>query len=219
MTDRLKLTEELTKIDGLVTRMAVMAGEALNKALLALQTQDISLAKSVKAEDAEIDALQMEIEDLAAITLATQQPVASDLRVLVAAFKVASDFERAADYAVHLAKATKKFVGDPKSRQLERLAAMAEIGGTMMRKTSEAFTGRSPGLARETALLDDLIDREHKALMLESIELMRIRPEDAEKATKLITTSGYLERLGDHMTNACEAVVFMTTGSRVDLNE
>jgi len=219
MTERSKLTDDLAKVDWLVARMAIKAGEALDKALAALQTQDSLLAKSVKAGDAEIDALQTEIEDLAAVTLATQQPVASDLRVLVAAFKVASDFERAADYAVHLAKATKKFMGDPKSRQLERLAVMAEIGGRMIRKTSEAFTGRSPALARETAMLDDMIDREHKAMMIESIELMRVRPEDAEKAAKLITTSGYLERLGDHMTNACEAVVFMTTGTRVDLNE
>ncbi len=219
MTERSKLTEELGKIDALLARMAIKAGEALNKGLLALQTQDPVLAKSVKAGDAEIDALQVEIEDMAAVTLATQQPVASDLRILVAAFKVASDFERAADYAVHLAKATKKFVGEPKSRQLERLALMAEIGGRMMEKTSEAFMRRSPELAREAASLDDLIDKEHKATILESIDLIRARPEDAEKATKLITTSGYLERLGDHMTNACEAVVFMTTGTRVDLNE
>jgi phosphate transport system protein len=219
MNERSKLTEDIGKLDALLAQMAVKAGEALHKALLALQAQDLDLAKSVKAGDSEIDALQVEIEDLAAVTLATQQPVASDLRILVAAFKVASDFERAADYAVHLAKATKKFMGEPKSRQLERLALMAEIGGRMMAKTSEAFMRRSPEMAGEAALLDDLIDKEHKATILESIELMRLRPEDAEKAAKLITTSGYLERLGDHMTNACEAVVFMTTGTRVDLNE
>lgn len=219
MTERSKLTEELGKIDALVSQMAIMGREALRKALLSLQTQDADLARSVKERDAEIDALQVEIEDLAAVTLATQQPVASDLRILVAAFKVASDFERAADYAVHLAKATKKFIGEPKFRQLDRLAVMAEIGGRMMEMASEAFLLRSPEIAKEAALLDDIIDKEHKATLIESIELMKVRPEDAEKAAKIITTSGYLERLGDHMTNACEAVVFMTTGTRVDLNE
>ncbi|HWR11216.1 MAG TPA: phosphate signaling complex protein PhoU [Rectinemataceae bacterium] len=218
MTDRSRLSEDLMKIDETISLIAAKAEEALLKALSALRRQDMELAREVKLGDAEVDKLQREIEDLAAVALATQQPVASDLRILVAAFKVAADFERAADHAVHLAKATGKFSGEPRSRLVDRLARMAEIDGEMIRGTAEAFRLRSADLAAKTAALDDIVDGEHKALMNEVLEMMRERPEAAEKAAKLLTTSGHLERLGDHMTNACEDIVFMISGSRVELN-
>ena len=218
MTERSRLSEDLSKLGAMITLMAAKAEEALMKALHALKNQDMDLVREVKRGDAEIDRLQLEIEDLAAAVLATQQPVASDLRVLVAAFKVASDFERAADHAVHLAKATGKFSGEPRSRLIDRLARMAEIDGEMMKKTAEAFRLRSAEMAAETAAMDDIVDGEHKALMNEVLAMMRERPEEAERAAKLLTTSGHLERLGDHMTNACEDIVFMVNGSRVDLN-
>ncbi|MEN6363787.1 MAG: phosphate signaling complex protein PhoU [Rectinema sp.] len=219
MTDRTRLSGELSRIDDLIGEMAAKAGEALRMALLAMKTQDLELAKRVKTGDAEIDALQVEVEDIASITLATQQPVASDLRIMVAAFKVAADYERAADYAVHLAKAAKKFAGEPRSRLVERLARMAELDGKMMKGTAEAFRTRSPELAASVAAMDDMVDAEHKAMIDEVLDMMRERPDEAERAAKLLTTSGYLERLGDHMTNACESVVFMVRGTRVDLNE
>lgn len=218
MMERSRLSEDLAKLDTLITLMAAKAEEALMKALHALRHQDMDLVKEVKRGDAQIDGLQLEIEDLAAAVLATQQPVAKDLRILVAAFKVASDFERAADHAVHLAKAAGKFSGEPRSRLIERLARMAETDGEMMRKTAEAFHLRSAEQAAKTAALDDVVDGEHKALMTEVLAMMRERPEEAERAAKLLTTSGHLERLGDHMTNACEDIVFMVSGSRVDLN-
>lgn len=217
--ERARLKDDMDRIDDLVGRMALKAGESLGKAVHAIRTQDLELAREVREGDAEIDSLQVRIEDLAAETLATQQPVASDLRVLIAAAKVAADFERAADYAVHLAKAVRKFVGDPKSRQIERLVSMAGTGSEMMRLTAEAFRQRSPDLAREAAKLDDLVDHAHKETIRDVLQLMHDHPEAAEKATKILTTSGYLERLGDHMTNACESIVFMVTGCRVDLNE
>ena len=219
MTDRTRLTEDLAKIDEAVTLIAAKAEEALLKASLAIRNQDMDLVKEVKMGDAEIDSLQVEIEDLVAVALATQQPVAGDLRILVAASKIAADYERAADYAVHLAKATGKFAGEPKSRMIERLAHMAEIDGTMMRDTARAFCDRSVELALSAAAMDDIVDGEHKAVINDVLAMMRERPEEAERAAKLLTTSGYLERLGDHMTNACEDIVFMVNGMRIGLND
>ena len=216
--ERTRLAETMAELHGRIALMAAKAEELLLKAQRALLSQDAGLAKEVKRGDAEIDALQMEIEDLAAVTIATQQPVASDLRTLVAAFKVAADLERAADHAVHLAKATATFAGQPRMRALERLSTMADTGAAMIRGTAAAFNARSAELARQCALMDDIIDHEHKTLTGEVLTMMREHPEDADKAAKLLKVSGYLERLGDHMTNACEDIVFMVEGLHVELN-
>jgi len=218
MTERTRLTEYLAEIDEAIRLIAVKAEEALLKATLAIENQDMALVKEVKRGDADIDRLQVEIEDIVAAALATQQPVALDLRILIAASKVAADYERAADHAVHLAKATGKFAGEPRSRMIERLARMAEVGGKMMKGTAAAFCGRSVEQALSAAAMDDIVDGEHKAIVTEVLAMMRERPEEAERAAKLLTTSGYLERLGDHMTNACEDIVFMVNGTRVELN-
>ena len=184
-----------------------------------MKTQDLELAKQVKKGDKAIDELQQSIEDIVVETIATQQPVASDLRQLMSATKLASDFERAGDYAVHLAKGTKFFVHEPAWRQIESLETMAETGCVMIRQTARAYVGRDAGLARTTAALDDSIDRIHKAVLKEVLLFLRDHPEQAEQASKIITISGYLERLGDHMTNACEAIVFMVEGIHAELND
>ena len=145
--------------------------------------------------------------------------MAKDLRELVTVFKVTDNLERAADYAVHLAKAVKKFVAEPPFRQIERLERMAELGASMVRGAVNAYLQRDVAEARRVAAIDAEIDGEHKALQREALELMRERPEQVERAAKLLTTSGYLERLGDHMTTICEATVFVVESRHVDLNE
>ena len=210
---------DVAAIDELMVLMAAKVEEAVLKASHALKTQDVDLYKTVKNEDDEIDKLQLQIEDHVIELIATKQPVASDLRKLLSVFKLAADFERAGDYAVHLAKATKLFVHEPQWHQLERIATMADLGAQMIHGTAQAYRQRSSALARQTALLDDEIDHAHKALVQDTLVFLMQYPEQAERATRIITLSGHLERLGDHMTNACEAIVFMVEGIHADLNE
>jgi len=219
MTDRTHFDEERDKLEKDLLVMGTRVEEELRKALRALQNRDPELAREVKADDQAVDALQRSVEDQAAVMLATQAPVAKDLRALVAAFKLADNLERAGDYAVHLAKAVKKFVDEPPFRQIVRLERMAETGASMVRGMVDAYLARDVQAARDVAAMDDSIDHEHKALIGEVIELMRERPEQAERAAKLLSTSGFLERLGDHMTNACEAIVFMVEGRHEELND
>lgn len=211
--------QNIARINELVLMMASGVEDAVRKASHAMKTQDLDLAKSVKAGDDSIDALQKTIEDIVVETIATQQPVASDLRQLMSATKLAQDFERSGDYAVHLAKATKFFVNEPSWRQFEALEYMAETGCTMLRQTAKAYVSRDAALARQTASLDDGIDHTHKTVLREMLLFLRDHPGQAEQAAKIITVSGYLERLGDHMTNACEAIVFMVEGVHTELNE
>jgi len=219
MPERPQFTEELTRLDHDILVMGTRVEEAIDKALQALRARDIELAKAVKTDDEAIDEIQNEIDDHVAVIIATQQPVAKDLRELVTVFKVTDNLERAADYAVHLAKAVKKFASEPPFRQIERLERMAELGASMVRGAVNAYLQRDTVEARRVAAIDDEIDHEHKALQMEVLELMRERPDQAERAAKLLTTSGFLERLGDHMTTICEAAVFVVESRHIDLNE
>ncbi len=219
MNTRIQFMEELNHVRRDILAMGVKVEDQLAKALFALTSQDVTLAKEVKAQDALVDALQLTIEDEVSILIATQQPVARDLRELVAVFKVTDNLERAGDHAVHLAKAAIKLAGEPQFAQIQRLTAMAETGRVMVRGAVDAFIAHDIDKAREVAAMDDIIDAEHKSLVDETLELMRSDPSTIKGAARLITTSGYLERLGDHMTNLCEAVIFMVEGRHVELNE
>lgn len=219
MTSRIQFVEELSRLNRDVLAMGTRVEENLRKALEALKAGDAELAREVKADDELVNALQLKIEDQAAVLIATQQPVARDLRELVTVFKVTDNLERAGDHAAHLAKTVVKLAGEPAFRQASRLEKEAEIGCEMVRGAVQAYLNHDAAEARRVASLDDGIDREHKALMEEVLSFMKERPDQVERASRLIKTSGFLERLGDHMTNVCEAVVFMEEGRHVELND
>jgi phosphate transport system protein len=219
MQTRVHFIEELSRLNHDVLAMGTRVEESLRKALEALKGQNVELAREVKASDELVNALQIKIEDQAAVLIATQQPVARDLRELVTVFKVTDNLERAGDHAVHLAKAAIRLSGEPPFRQVEGLGRMAEIGCEMIRGAVDAYLNQSAEDARKVASADDAIDAERKQLVREVLELMRERPEQVERASRLLTASSFLERLGDHMTNICEAVVFMVEGRHVELND
>ena len=211
--------EELTRLKEKLLRMAALVEDSIELAIEALKTQNIELAREVKASDELINALQLKIEDQAAVLIATQQPVARDLRELVTVFKVTDNLERAGDHAVHLAKAAIKLSGEPPFRQIERLCRMAEIECGMIKDAVDAYLNQDADAARRAAAEDDKVDAEHKQTVREVLELIRERPDQVERASRLLASSGFLERLGDHMTNICEAVVFMVEGRHVELND
>ncbi len=219
MTNRVQLMDEMNRLHHDILLMGTKVEENLRKALQALRAEDIELAAEIKADDEIVNALQLKIEDQVAILIATQAPVARDLRELVTVFKVTDNLERAGDHAVHLAKIVKKVAGEPAFRQASHLERMAEIGSEMVRGAVQSYLNRDAEEARRVAALDDGIDREHKALVQETLAFMKGHPDDVERASRLIKVSGFLERLGDHMTNVCEAVVFMVEGRHVELND
>jgi phosphate transport system protein len=211
--------EELNRLRHDILAMATRVEEDLAKALNALRAGDAALAKEVKADDAVVNAMQLKIEDEAAIVIATQQPVARDLRELVTIFKLTGNYERIGDHAVHLAKAALKLDGGPPPAALEHLRRMAETGQEMIRASVSAFLAQDADAARKAAAMDDSIDAEHKALTEETLTLMKEQPGYAKTAVRLLNTSGHLERLGDHITNICEAILYMTEGKHEELNE
>ena len=219
MNTRIMFLEELNRLRHDILAMATRVEEDLGKALSAMRNNDASLAQEVKAGDAVVNAMQLKIEDEAAIVIATQQPVARDLRELVTIFKLTGNLERVGDHAVHLAKAALKLAGDAPFRSMERLERMAETGQEMIRAAVSAYLSQDAEAAKQAAALDDRIDEEHKALTEEVLSLMKEQPHLIKKAVRLLNTSGQLERLGDHITNICEAIIYMIEGRHEELNE
>ena len=219
MNTRSILQDELEMLRHKILTMASRVEEDLGKALAALRNDDPAMAKEVKANDAVINAMQLEIEDEALALLATQQPVARDLRELVTIFKITGNLERIGDYAVHLAKAALKLSGAPPFRSLEHIEKMAEIGQEMLRAAISAYLARDPEAARKAGAMDVLIDTEHKALTEEILKFIKDQSGFVKKAVRLLNTSGFLERLGDHITNICESVIYMAEAKHEELNE
>jgi len=221
MVTRNFFSEEMSRLRLDILAMATRVEENLGKALSALRNCNAELAKEVRADDTEVDALQIKIEDDAAILIATQQPVARDLRELVTIYKLTTNIERVGDHAVHLARAAKKLAksGDSPLKAQEYLEKMAETGQGMLHAAISAFMAQDAQAAREAASMDSLIDSEHRILTEDILKLMKKNPDLVKGALQILHTSNQLERLGDHITNICEAIIYMIEGKHEELNE
>jgi phosphate transport system protein len=218
MTVREHFDRDLQGLSLSVTKLGSYVEEALRKALTALSNQNVRQAELILAEDVKINELQLEIEDCCVSLIAREQPVARDLREIMTTIKVASNLERVGDLAVHLAKATKRLAGRPYIGSFKDIHKMAEIGIGMVHDAVDAFSGQDGTKAREVALRDDQIDSIHDALIQELLASMHKDDEQIEMSTSLLFISRFLERLGDHVVNICEWVVYGAEGTHVDLN-
>jgi len=198
--------------------MSARVAEDLGKALTILRSGDEELVKEVKESGKAVDKLQLKIEDMALVLIATQQPVASDLREMITVFKITASLERIGDFGIHLVKAAAKLSRRPAFRSMERIESMVETGQEMLKSAFNAYLAQDVNLARQAATLDDKIDGEHKALTEEVLALMKSQPKLVKAAARLLKLSGYMERLGDHITNICEGVIYMIEGRHVELN-
>jgi phosphate transport system protein len=212
------LQTELNQLRQELALMAARVEEDLGKARFILRSGDEVLINEVKESGKIVDALQHEVEDMALILIATQQPVARDLRELVSVFKITASLERIGDFGVHLVKAAKKLSRRPAFRAMDRIERMAEAGQEMLKSAFTAYLVQDVDVARQAAALDDKIDFEHKALTEEVLSLMKKKPELVKPAARLLKLSGYMERLGDHITAICECVIYMVEGRHENLN-
>jgi len=219
MQARTLLSEELNQLRQELALMAARVEEDIGKALAVLRSGDKELAEEVKENGKFVDALQLKIEDIALVLIATQQPVARDLRELITVFKITANLERIGDYAVHLVKAALKLSERPSFRSISRIERMAETAQEMLRKAFSAYLAQDPKTAREISAFDDKIDSEHRDLTEEVLALMKKEPQLIKAAARLLKLSGYMERLGDHITNICEGIIYMIEGKHEGLND
>jgi phosphate transport system protein len=217
--ERVVLSEEMNQLRREIAIMAARVEEDLGKALSVLRAGGEELAEEIKESGRIVDNLQLKIEDMAMVLIATQQPVASDLRELITVFKLTANLERIGDYGIHLVKAALRLSKMPPFRSIERIERMVETAVLMLKETISAYLSQDPDAARKAASLDDKIDQEHKALTDEVLSFIKEQPQSVKAAARLLRLSGYMERLGDHITNICEGIIYMIEGSHEELND
>lgn len=201
-----------------VLRMGALVEEAIRRASKALVDHDADLALDIIKADARINDAQREVSRLISVTIATQNPVARDLRYLLTLDHVTYELERIGDHASSVAKQVRKLAPEPPLHDYVHLPEMAERAAALVHGVLRALVDIDPIKAREVAVLDDDIDRLYHATFDEVVELMRQDPANVERGTRIIIASHYLERIGDRSTNVAEDIVYLVTGDVEDLN-
>ena len=219
MKSRIHLNGELTELYQPLLHMGALVENALRKVYSAYANEDNELGRRVIEEDKEIDRLEREVEDFATQVIALEQPVATDLRELITATKIASELERIGDHARHFARLVNGIPREVMDITMPAVERMSRLGTAMVHEALTAFVESDEALAREVAQRDDTLDREHREFYGQLVAMIREHPEWVEHGVDLLFLNRYLERLGDHVTNICEWVLFGKTGEHVELNK
>ena len=206
------LLQDLDFLQKEIINIASMPKQATSKALLALLNRRVKLAKEVIDEDEIIDRKEVQIEEECLKVLALHQPVATDLRFIIAVIKVNNDLERIGDLAVNIAeRATYLARHDPLQISLD-FPEMADAVSKMLHRSLDALAKADIVLAREVLAMDDAVDAANRTAFVRLQELMYKNPETIKRAVHLMSVSRHLERIGDLATNIAEEVVYMVEG-------
>ncbi|HLA17566.1 MAG TPA: phosphate signaling complex protein PhoU [Candidatus Limnocylindrales bacterium] len=202
-----------------ILRMGALAEAQILAAIDALVSHDVSAAEVVKANDRAINEAQRAITSQIATTIATQAPVARDLRLLLALDHVSYEIERIGDHASSVAKQVRHLAPYPPLKEYVDLPRMGQLGAQLLREILRALLDVNVEEARRVARMDDEIDVLYHRSFDQVLEIMRADSETVERGARLILASHYLERIGDRVTNIAEDVVFLATGQVEDLND
>ena len=203
--------------DGIL-RMGSFVEAQIRDAIRAISERDAELAARVIAEDARVNESQREIADAVLMTIATQSPVARDLRFLMALDHVAFELERIGDHASGIAKQARRLFEEPPIPELRDLAKIGTLAADQGRGIVSALIDIDDVQARTVAARDDDIDHGYRQVFAEVINLMRTDPSTVERGTRVILAAHWVERIGDRVTNIAEDVVYLATGQVEDLN-
>jgi len=212
------LDRELRAIKDAVLRMGSLVERQILAALQSLVDHDAAAAATVIAADRQVNDVQREAEALITLTIATQGPVARDLRFLLALDRVTYELERIGDHATSVAKQARKLAPLPPLQGYLGLPEMARTAAELVSGILQALIDVDEERARVVAARDDEIDALYHATFDEALRLMRADPLNVEPGTRILFAAHYIERIGDRVTNIAEDVVFLATGHVEDLN-
>jgi phosphate transport system protein len=215
---RAAFDQRLLQVRDNLIRMGQLVDAAIDRSMTALKNQDQALARQVIHEDAVINDLRFTVEEECLTLIATQQPAASDLRVIVASMNLVNDMERMGDHATGIAKTVLRMGNDPLLKPLIDLPRMAQSARDMLKRSLDAFLSRDTAAARAICDEDDTIDHLYKAIFDELLDIMARDPSTIQRGTYLLWCAHNLERMGDRVTNIAERVIFMTEGTMEELN-
>jgi phosphate transport system protein len=192
--------------------------DAIDQSVAALKDLNANQARQVIANDTQVDKKRWELEDRCVDLIATQQPVASDLREIIATLSIVRDLERIGDYAEGIGKIVLMHGDEPLVKPLTYLPAMAEKAVGMLRRSLEAFVNRDAKAARAICDEDDDVDRLYDQSYHDLLHRMIENPSVVTRATYLIWAAHNVERIADRATNISESVVYLVTGTPMELN-
>ena len=207
--------DEIGRLRGLISQMGGLAEDAIANAMKALQRNDVTLAREVRAADKQIDAIEAEVERLAVQIIALRAPMAIDLREVVAALKIAGVVERIGDYAKNIAKRVPMIESEDRIEPISILPAMGRMASEMVHEVLDAFAARdfeaAMHVVESDAALDDFYDSIFRTLVTYMVE----NPKTISQVAHLLFVAKNLERIGDHATNVAEMVYFAATGTQM----
>jgi len=209
---------ELQRLQDEVLVLGSMVERALVESVELLKKQDLDGARRLIAEDEVINQKRFALEADALVQIATQQPMASDLRVLASVLDIASELERIGDYAKGIAKINLMIGGQPFIKPLIDLPRMAEKAADMLHRALDAFVRRDVDLARAIPKEDSEMDALYNQIYRELLTFIMSDPRNIDQATHLLWVGHNLERAADRVTNICERVVFTVTGKMVEMD-
>ncbi len=205
--------EDITQLRGLIAEMGGLAQLSVTEAITALEHGDLALAKKVRKRDAQINALEAEIDRLAVRLIALRAPMADDLREVVAALKISGVLERIGDYAKNIAKRIGKIEGREHFEPLTLIPAMGELAAEMVHDVLDAFAARDAARAKEIIARDDKVDAFYDSIFRNVVSHMVENPQTISTAAQMLFIARNIERIADHACNVAEQVYFAATGN------
>jgi phosphate transport system protein len=209
MDTSLSLQQQLALVSEKILRLGGLVEEAIGKSVRALTERDSVLAERVIQGDADIDRLELEIDDLCIEVLARNKPMARDLRFIATAMKITPDLERIADHAVNISERAQELSEEPPLRVLVDIPLMAVRAQQMVRGALDSFVRADADAARSVIRMDDELDQRMDLVFRVLLSHMMEDPKTISRALRLAFVAKYFERIGDQATNICEQVVFM----------
>ena len=217
MEIRTTFHKKLREIQDEVLVMGSMVGKAIMSSVKALKERELDLAHQIISDDLKVNQKRFEIEEKCIELIATQQPMASDLRIIIAILNITTEIERIGDYAMGIARIVIMIGDEPPLKPLIDIPRMAEQTVDMLRRSLDALINRDAEAVKKIAIEDDLVDNLYDQVFRELLVFMAENPKTITRATRLIWVAHNLERAADRVTNICERVVFMVTGKMEEI--
>jgi phosphate transport system protein len=214
---RLAFHQELDRLQQNVVTMASMVEKQVLRSVDALKRNDVQLARDIYHLDKPINEIRWKTEEDAILLIATQAPVARDLRRIVAVIAMVTELERMGDHAAGMSKIVIELAEEPPLKELVDIPRMADIALEMLRETVTAFIESDIVAARKIAERDDEVDQLYDQVYRELLTYMLGDPRTINRATKLLWAAHNIERFADRVTNICERVIYSVTGANVSL--
>ncbi|ADI01156.1 MULTISPECIES: phosphate signaling complex protein PhoU [Syntrophothermus] len=213
-----EFNRELVQLKGDVVKMATLLEELVYKAVRSMVLKDVGLAEEVITSDDIVDKMTVDIEQRCLSLIALRQPMAKDLRTIGSVLRIIVDLERIGDYAEGLAKITIKLKDQEYMKPLIDIPRMGEISREMLKKCTQAMLEEDPVMCWTLVEDEQVMDALYDQIFRELLAYMMADPKTINQATSLLLAAGHLERIGDHITNVGEMIIFAISGERVDIN-